>query len=578
MNENIIKKLNPTETINKALPVITEAFINFYGESERERITNSFKNLLIIGYSQPDEIKKMINKDKNEKINNLIKNFNNNCGFDYIKFEAINVYISYLNGKRDKETKEKVVNFLQGIYPEINITINNIDELINQSRFKEIDFIIPFYNQLRKDFNSYLEEIKPYTEYINKCDKLKFLLEKKYTKKLMSECSYLFSKDEYQKLENELDRGLSIKSNSKIKNYFGSLLGNTALIESFSEDNQELIDNNDWKKQTILMDRVTYFNNLGIDLGNDYETYIKDFRVKELYPSKEMVNKLINIKKEIYTQMINEYYTSLPEYKVNKERIRKSGLLDKDDKYDANSYYNKKTMEAINLKKVGNEYIINPILLFYVGEFGHYLDHHLIHELNHVVELSLKELDGEYYSCICGWEVESGKINGEMKDVVSLEDSTNKGKYELFNEIINELISQEISDILTKEEHFIFNSKSDKVNEGGTFYERMKFLVSDFYEIYKREIIKSRNNGNMDYIFEVVGKNNFEALNELFHIYKDNFIDSVELGFNKEFNEKIRIEKAIKYEELKIRRDKIILKMQEYSNKKVSFKVDKNSR
>ena len=43
MNEEILKKINFDETIQKSMKKITEAFISFYGESNREKIWDYMK-------------------------------------------------------------------------------------------------------------------------------------------------------------------------------------------------------------------------------------------------------------------------------------------------------------------------------------------------------------------------------------------------------------------------------------------------------------------------------------------------------------------------------------------------------
>ena len=66
-----------------------------------------------------------------------------------------------------------------------------------------------------------------------------------------------------------------------------------------------------------------------------------------------------------------------------------------------------------------------------------------------------------------------------------------------------------------QEGNYILNTKEDAKIANGTTYELMKFLVIDFYDEYKKWIIASRKDGNMDILFEQVGKENFDKLNQL---------------------------------------------------------------
>lgn len=92
MNDITYKKLNATETITKALPRLIEAFTSFYGESERERITEKFNKMLIIGYMKPEKIESLLREDKKQKSNELIETFLNKLNIpkeEYEKFKKV---------------------------------------------------------------------------------------------------------------------------------------------------------------------------------------------------------------------------------------------------------------------------------------------------------------------------------------------------------------------------------------------------------------------------------------------------------------------------------------------------------
>ncbi len=67
MLETYYRMLNPTETIQRAMPAITEAFVTFYGEENREFIEQKFRDILIIGYSSPATVKRILNDMKKIK-------------------------------------------------------------------------------------------------------------------------------------------------------------------------------------------------------------------------------------------------------------------------------------------------------------------------------------------------------------------------------------------------------------------------------------------------------------------------------------------------------------------------------
>ena len=266
--------------------------------------------------------------------------------------------------------------------------------------------------------------------------------------------------------------------------------------------------------------------------------------------------------------MRDEYYKSLPEYINNREKIDKLELLDKDDGYDTLSYEDNQTMIVPNIKKIDNIYKIFSLVLIYLDNDDGFIDSYIIHELNHVLEAYLLDFDGEKYRMSSGWEIFTGSVL-ELPDIKKayLKESQPKRKYELFNEIINELISQEITEILFESNNYIFNSK-EIADYQGTNYELIRFLVDEFYQTYKKEIIESRHNGSIDIIYDRVGKDNFDALNELINNFYNIFPEDTVYDLYLAQEEGIETEQTKLYVELCIKRDNILSDMKKYKKNK----------
>ena len=141
-------------------------------------------------------------------------------------------------------------------------------------------------------------------------------------------------------------------------------------------------------------------------------------------------------------------------------------------------------------------------------------------------------------------------------------------EYELFNEIINELISQEITQILFESNGYIFNTKEDAKIKGGTSYENTMFLIKEFYNTYKKEIIESRRTGDMTELFNAVGKENFEALNKLFHEFYESFPGMSFYSVIQSINKKEETEQTKKFYELVEKRNKVLKSMEEHNQNK----------
>lgn len=589
MNDKYNRLLNPTEAILQSIPAFVEAFVTYYGEEERDRITKTFNDMLVIGYTDPSNIKYTIRESNEEKSTEIINEFLNkmtsnkeeqdklkkalfdNHELEYDSLHPINNYMQYLdNDDVSTYQKEKAVSFLKQFYPET--TIDNLDEMIKSGKFKNIDTIIPLYKEMLKEYKEYQKETKPYLDYASECSNINRKLEKEYQIKYIEQIKSLFTDLEYQEIKNKIDSGNINMINAKTKNFVPSSLNGETLIDSFSKINEErLQDDSDWRRKSIQNDRISYFKNFGIDLGigAKYEDYLNNPKVKELFPKVELVEKLKDIRTKLYTEMMNKYYQSISEYKRNTERIEKAGLLAKDNGYDANAYSNNVTAICTNVRMENNQYVKNPIFLFNTGGLPEYRDHTIIHELNHVFELTLQNVDGNNITMTCGWDIMQDKLDSQAPEKASLEKKTDKRNYELFNEIINELIAQEISQILTDNNFYLFNTKDDKKITGGTSYEGTKFLVKDFFEIYKKEIIESRKNGDITILYNYLGKENIEALNELFHEFNDSFGNLNErYQMYMDLKAKKETKATKKFQSIIKKREQILLSMEEYYQSK----------
>ena len=505
MNDAILKRLNPTQSILDAMPSIIEAFVMFYGETERENIQNKFKNLVVVGYT------------------------------------------------------------------------NNMKSIINIAKES------PNYT------GEYAKIVDTYDEYVKKCDKLKEDIENKYKKLLINDLKDLFTEEEFAELDSqfnteELDEMASIlaflndfknsKKNNKSKNFFGLGLG-IAYIDAFNEKSNKLLldsNTNEKTKSNIKHDRVMYFKNLGLDLGDNYEDYMNYPNISNFIPSKEMVERVITTRQKKQLEMKKEYYSSLPHFQANRERINSYDLLNKNDGYDESIHEIERCCIIPNLKQIGEEMVPFPILCFPTQSIGGNIDASLIHELNHVLELDFQNNSNGKNNFLCGWDLIECEFKNNKEEVSTLEKGSEKRNYELFNEIINELITQEITKILFDNESYLFDKKEEAKIDSGSSYDILRNIVAEFFETYKQEIIESRKNGNIQVIFDSVGKENFENLNQLILMFKKEF---PQVGiYNKMMNDKnngIENERTQKYREIMNIKQQILSSMESYySNNKIT--------
>ena len=114
---------------------------------------------------------------------------------------------------------------------------------------------------------------------------------------------------------------------------------NRIALTNIAIENEKIIETGtQWRKDSVLKDRIEFFKNLGIDLGDNYEVYIQRQDIQKLLSTlKELAEKMISKRNDLYTQMMNKYYTSLEEYKINSELIALEKFFKKNENFAIDS-------------------------------------------------------------------------------------------------------------------------------------------------------------------------------------------------------------------------------------------------
>lgn len=186
----------------------------------------------------------------------------------------------------------------------------------------------------------------------------------------------------------------------------------------------------------------------------------------------------------------------------------------------------------------------------------------LIHEGNHGLETTVID-NGETYLFISGWDMPIVRNSVNHKQKIEY-DPEAKGyrPFELFNECINDFITNEIRENVKKRtKNIIFSSTEDSL------YANAYFVVEEFYQLYKPEIIESRKNHNMAALYKKIGYENFEALAELMRIVSSKLY-AAKFDYKRAMK---NLESGIANEETEFlvyviqQRDQILANMKEYS-------------
>lgn len=521
MNNYLEERLNPYETIQKYLPNIIDTFNEFY----KEDVSEKFKNMTVICTRTPEGLERYLKEIKENYTNHLIKSFCTKFNIKYNKTNINNIFgISKLPFENINNIPIMKYEKLKDIY---NFNIKEVIEYIKKLNFK---------------YHKYLEKYFKYFNYIEESKKLKKEIDKKYMDKLVLEFKEKFPKEE---LDLYFKTGFL---KGKMYNYLGSNIHMTPLISAFNKESEEILNDihsKKWKKDMIKKDRIDFFKKMGLFLDGNYYDYMNCQKAPSLIPPKDLIEDILDAKEECELKAYQEYYESLKEYKINKERLNKENLL-LDDGYNINTFLYSDTYVTPNIKKINDEYIVHSMVNINFDYPNEYLDKYIIHELNHAYEANLI---GSNVSS--GWDIfydENGKLNK---------------KYKYFNEIINDLIADDITNMLHQKGIYMFYPKNKAKVNGGTNYESFKFLAKDFYNIFKEDIIKSRR-GNFNHILDKCSKENFDKLNDLINLFNDTWkgLEILNLKFDLKNNKDTL--NAKKYKEILIKLNQILNNMIQY--------------
>lgn len=479
--------------------------------------------------------------------------------------DNIEYYLDKNNAEHEyQRLYKKVLPLLQKINP--NVTIDNLDEIFNN---KDIDTLLESYREALQQHLLFKKEHKKHFESQKRNDKLENLLKDKYFMLYIKENIDLIPEENRKPIYDFLNgETKNFYPNNYISTVLGYSLFSTSILEYFNEENDLALEdpNLSWKANTIKRNRVEYFKLLGIDLGEDYEAYVNNPECQSKWPSKRTVQRVVASKNKYMNKYNNELFLGIDEYREIREKIDSLDLLDKEDSFDATLLTDSGTFVNPNIRMTDEGYDIFSLLVISFNNLNDdALDHHIVHELNHLFELVLNKVNGKEYEMLVGWDYSGGQIDNERKEEVeTVNIEKKKRQYELFNEIINEIIAQGICELMHNDGVTVFDEPGNSRYKRITSYEDYLVLVKDFFAEFKEPILESRRNGNIEVIFNEVGKENFDELNSLIIEFYEHFKEMkiyklLSALKKKEDNEMTRI-----YYDLLDRRDKVLENMRNY--------------
>ena len=524
-------KYNIANSLGERLPQIIEAFVKFYGEDERERITQKLTEASYIGYLRLDDYSTLEYNCKESIGFEVGKMFVEKIGLEPTKEnvkrlvgEGVGTFSDrlgnfYENYGASKEWQQNsALRYIQEAFGDESVTIGSPE-------YQEYADVLlsykPAYEEALALYNERLKVFQPYFELHKELENLQKRINQKYQAKYLEAISEYLPEEDKTKMDEEYLFNLDC-----YETLVGFSWDSKCLLDAFSSESSEKLEDPkvvDFIKNNIVEDRIKYYKKMGLDLGDDYEDYVESKKAQAITPSPEMVAKIIGIREDLAKKRTNELYKSLPTFIALREKLDKIGLLNKSDGLLRN-VRDGATCICPNLCYVDGKLVVHPIMYISGATDTDYMDCRIIHECNHIYELSLLNFDGENAEFCSGWDIVKDGMMSSAEEEETYEDDGSHRDFELLNEIINELIAQDITRIMHEANVSLYGDPKTAKNDGATSYQYAARLVYEFYEEYKDVIIESRKNRNLDVLFNKIGRENFEALNDLVHEYLEYFV------------------------------------------------------
>lgn len=515
IEQNYVNNINfIREKISNCMPHIIEAFVQFYGEENREFIKNKLNNILVIPFVNYNYYESYISNYENDLFTifcdklGIPENDNLNFIFPFFnsginKFENIENYLK-LEKIEEKKIKDNMLKFsasefLKYFFPELDT-----------SPYKVIKD--DYFEKIRKSYNfnkvnKFIESYKKFKEdYINP-----LLSEKDFVKKQKKEISdnlyenYLLQFKDL-KMINEIKNITNLPENIIFEIFFGTE-SKEPIIFAFSKESDLLLNTGDeWQKTSILEDRKNV-----LDLLSKYDNGMNNISVEKLKSEILKSNKI-----EFIRSKYNEYRRQLEirltflNYQFNEIKKQIIGhnltapfLID-------NLYgFAGAVLPAVN--DLGETFPILYIDIPLNKDFNKF-DSTLIHELNHVIELCIKQCNKNCLKCISGWDITE----------ISKDKNVSISKNSSINEITNDLIAERVTKIMHSHDCYILSDSKNTIYTSST-YGKLKNLIIPFLKQFEDVVIESRRNNNMKLLINTVGIENFNEFSRLCDEYDEYF-------------------------------------------------------
>lgn len=535
-------------------------FVEVYGEEYRQIITDRLNRIVPLFIETPDGLKSQMFFEQSIKKTELTLRFLEEQGFtltDEEKKSAIEEHSTYSLCANNEE----IDTFLKGCFKHTgfqDFVYHGIDDIIAGSTDRDYEnegmcetlhcfgvevskedyprwrtsieaepvlrrlaSLKMSIDELKKEYEDFNSKFKSIEEFCDKVSEMRTILEEQNFIEFLHSITRYMTEDEREALKNfkpgHITSFYSLQESCPIVSLVGITMASQNLFEAFSTETERQLANpnvSDFTKSNIIENRIEYFRKKGLYDGTAPESFLQSRTALVNWPSIEMADDITKKRRQATRKSSDELMRKTSSYEENVKTLEEANLVDKPT-LSLKRYKEQGTCIIPAAKMIDGKLTEVGVLCYYLGGLLHeYQDVELIHELNHVVELSISKQDEDgkiYYKC--GFET----LISDPKESKEDADDEEKREYELFSETFNQLIAIEITKLMHDDGVYIFDDPSVAKVKGGVSYERHNKFVIEMWRKLKKLIIKGRVENSLEPLKSVLGADNFERMNGIIH-------------------------------------------------------------
>ena len=488
--EDIFYPLN-----DKNFEQIIDCFVEYFGEKYRgiiETRLNDATFLFLGEVRKANSTRDSVQRYSSNKLTKILQDFNKKHGV-YEDSET-NLLFNKEISKHIFSDKKKLNldDYEETALLSIAISVSNKD-IIKDFNYNHIEFLdYVFKNEqdklrakfsaIQNDWEANYKEFYDKYQRLNEVTSIIYDLKEKKVRKIQEDTERAeeeLVKNALKQYNKHIDKSFSVKE-EELKDYYD-------IYKDLIEKNPDFVTEYDKKK------RMKLFTFLGIDKNKSYEECLKSEELRSLFENESFKNAINKLRED----EVENLFENCAYLKHAKEILEKNGY---DLKHDIGTKRAIKNFVIDNNFESGfvrfsmtKDLKIKPVCV--LPQCLELTKETLIHEMAHIVtsNVILKKFDA------FSFKVE-GRIGTEEVGGI---------RYGFLNEILNEIVTQEVSEIAKKH-----SLKIGGREERNCYYTKGIDIVKPFFDKNKEEIKSNLIEGEKDY-FSTNFKEDFKELDIL---------------------------------------------------------------